>query len=266
MVLLINFPPPTEGVQLQQANTSVDIDGTNLGSGTLFIAENYVAWQKAEDGKGFSLQYPIISCHAISRDLTAHPRECLYLMVDGKLPGEESDSDEDDDEEEGGDDDSDAGLTEIRFVPEDKNMLEPLFAAMSDCQALHPDPEDVDSEEEGYGGFDYQEEQEEQEEEYTENAYGGFDYQEEQEEEYTENGVPNANGASATAATAPSSTVTETQEQLAHFAHVLQLGQGDGPGPSGALQPVMSPSGDAGAAEEDEEMDVGQFQDADAME
>ena len=47
-----------------------------------------VAWQKESDGLGFSLQYPGISCHAISRDLSSFPHECLYLMIDGKLPGE----------------------------------------------------------------------------------------------------------------------------------------------------------------------------------
>ena len=46
-----------------------------------------VAWQKEDDGQGFSLQYPAISCHAVSRDLSSFPHECLYLMIDGKLSG-----------------------------------------------------------------------------------------------------------------------------------------------------------------------------------
>lgn len=33
------------------------------------------------------------------------------------------------------------------FVPEDKSALDPIFKALSDCQVLHPDPED----EEGQG-------------------------------------------------------------------------------------------------------------------
>lgn len=39
--------------------------------------------------QGFSLEYPHISLHAISRDEQAHPRQCLYVMVDAKvdLPG-----------------------------------------------------------------------------------------------------------------------------------------------------------------------------------
>lgn len=39
--------------------------------------------------QGFSLEYPHISLHAISRDEQVHPRQCLYIMVDAKvdLPG-----------------------------------------------------------------------------------------------------------------------------------------------------------------------------------
>lgn len=39
-------------------------------------------------GMGFCLEYPSISLHAISRDLTAYPQEHLYVMVNAKLSGE----------------------------------------------------------------------------------------------------------------------------------------------------------------------------------
>merc|ERR1719428_2458467 len=39
---------------------------------------------------------------------------------------------------------SDGGMTEIRFVPDDKAALDAMFASMSECQALHPDPVDSD--------------------------------------------------------------------------------------------------------------------------
>ena len=32
------------------------------------------------------------------------------------------------------DEDSDGGMTEIRFVPDDKNQLDGMFAIMSECQ------------------------------------------------------------------------------------------------------------------------------------
>ena len=46
-----------------------------------------VIWRNSS-GQGFSLQYPSISLHAVSRDLAAFSQECLYLMVDGKLNGQ----------------------------------------------------------------------------------------------------------------------------------------------------------------------------------
>ena len=48
-------------------------------------------------------------------------------------------------------------MTEIRFVPDDGSSLDAMFAAMSECQALHPDTDD--SEEEGM--YDDAEEEEE---------------------------------------------------------------------------------------------------------
>lgn len=40
-----------------------------------------VCWV-AESGQGFTLDYPSISLHAVSRDLSSFPNECLYLMLD----------------------------------------------------------------------------------------------------------------------------------------------------------------------------------------
>ena len=36
-------------------------------------------------------------------------------------------------------------VTEIRFVPDDKSVLEFLFKNMNDCQLLHPDATQSDS-------------------------------------------------------------------------------------------------------------------------
>jgi nucleotide-sensitive chloride channel 1A len=48
-----------------------------------------------------------------------------------------------------GDEESEEGvqnMTEMRFVPDDKGMLDAMFHAMSECQSLHPDPQDSFSE------------------------------------------------------------------------------------------------------------------------
>lgn len=147
MVLLSSCSPPDEGIRKKQDNTSAFIGDKSLGKGTLFIAESCLSWLSTEhDGQGFSLQYPGISIHAISRDLNAFPQECLYLMVNGDLT---DDADKVQDESDDDDEDIEPS-TEMRFVPEDKTVLDQLYQAMSDCQMLHPDQDDSDFDE---GGF-----------------------------------------------------------------------------------------------------------------
>ncbi|KAA0715256.1 Methylosome subunit pICln [Triplophysa tibetana] len=171
MVVLKSQSPPSEGIRLQQAETSAVLDGKRLGSGTLFVTETRLSWF---DGScmGFSLEYPSISLHAISRDLGAFPEEHLYVMVNAKLDADDGETEmkdkapeepgEDEDESDGGSEDSET-ITEIRFVPSDKAALEPMFSAMCDCQALHPDPEDADTDDDDYEGEEYDVEEAEQE-------------------------------------------------------------------------------------------------------
>ncbi|KAM3874786.1 methylosome subunit pICln [Diretmus argenteus] len=152
MVLLKTLPPPTEGVKHEQAETTAVLDGKGLGCGTLYVAETRLSWFDGS-GLGFSLEYPSISLHAISRDLGAYPQEHLYVMVNAKLSDENEaemaedtlDKDDEDASSDDDDDDEEGAISEIRFVPSDKAALESMFSAMCECQALHPDPEDDDS-------------------------------------------------------------------------------------------------------------------------
>ncbi|XP_054990015.1 methylosome subunit pICln isoform X2 [Sorex araneus] len=93
MNLLRSFPPPgpADGVRRQQADTEAVLDGQGLGTGTLYIAESRLSWLDGS-GLGFSLEYPNISLHAVSRDLNAYPREHLYVMVNTKF-GEQGQGD-----------------------------------------------------------------------------------------------------------------------------------------------------------------------------
>ncbi|XP_066216795.1 methylosome subunit pICln isoform X3 [Saccopteryx leptura] len=152
MSFLKSFPPPgsAEGLRQQQPDTEAVLNGKGLGTGTLYIAESRLSWLDGS-GLGFSLEYPTISLHAVSRDLTAYPREHLYVMVNAKF-GEESKESDADEEEEDSDDDIEP-IAEFRFVPSDKSALEAMFTAMCECQALHPDPEDEDSDD--YDGEEY---------------------------------------------------------------------------------------------------------------
>jgi nucleotide-sensitive chloride channel 1A len=42
MVVLSNFPPPTDGIRHEQPSTTVHINDRELGKGTLFITERLV--------------------------------------------------------------------------------------------------------------------------------------------------------------------------------------------------------------------------------
>ncbi|XP_069325301.1 methylosome subunit pICln isoform X2 [Eulemur rufifrons] len=154
MSFLKSFPPPgpAEGLRQQQPDTEAVLNGKGLGTGTLYIAESRLSWLDGS-GLGFSLEYPTISLHAVSRDLNAYPREHLYVMVNAKFGEESKESVADEEEEDSDDDDDVEPITEFRFVPSDKSALEAMFTAMCECQALHPDPEDEDSDD--YDGDEY---------------------------------------------------------------------------------------------------------------
>ncbi|KAM8975827.1 methylosome subunit pICln [Pelodytes ibericus] len=150
--VLSSFSPPADGVRRLQPGTEAVVSGKGLGPGTLYIAESRLAWLNGS-GLGFILEYPSISLHAISRDTTAYPEEHLYVMVNKKIGDNESKEqtmNEDGEEEEESDDDEEP-ITEIRFVPAEKSDLGEMFTAMCDCQALHPDPEDQDSDDDFEG-------------------------------------------------------------------------------------------------------------------
>ncbi|KAF4533290.1 hypothetical protein B566_EDAN004410 [Ephemera danica] len=146
MVVLSSFLTPTEGIRHEQPNTVSYLNTRQLGKGTLYITESRVSWRDSTSGEGFSLEYPHITLHAVSRDLTSFPQECLYLMLDADVEKTGGDSGSEEDE------DDDAGMTEIRFIPDDKGVLNLLFDVVKDCQTLHPDPEDSfsDAEDEIY--------------------------------------------------------------------------------------------------------------------
>lgn len=138
MVVMTTFPPPTEGLHHVQDKTEAFIHDKSCGVGTLYIAADRLSWSDPESGKGFSLEYPSISLHAICRDTSQFPHECIYCMMDSPLDDGGNDSDSDD---------SDGKVGEVRFVPEDKSALDVMFKALSECQVLHPDPENEEGEE-----------------------------------------------------------------------------------------------------------------------
>ncbi|CAF0893122.1 unnamed protein product [Brachionus calyciflorus] len=140
--------PQTDDIKIQAVDTKAFIGEREFGTGVLIISEKNFLW-KNNNGSDINLNYPNIALHAISKDLNAFPHECLYLITDhpiefneGKVElKEEEDNDSDESDE----------ITPLRFVPADRTLLDPIFKAINECQALYPDEEmsgDEESEEE----------------------------------------------------------------------------------------------------------------------
>ncbi|PAA94883.1 hypothetical protein BOX15_Mlig030978g1, partial [Macrostomum lignano] len=175
-------PPPTEGLRCSMPGAEAWLGSRRLGTGCLYVAESRLAWfgDGPAQSVGFSLNYPAIGLHGLAKSGGADARSHLYLLVRGDLLGEAGQSGNGADGEEDGDGDDCGDFqddnedsetdTEVRFyAPADApgDALMTVFQAVSDCQALHPDAEDTDSNEEddeeadddvddGNGdGFDY---------------------------------------------------------------------------------------------------------------
>lgn len=85
---------------------------------------------------GYVEELNCISCHCSGELLLV----CL-LAGDGEGDADNKDDDENDDD----DDEEEQESTVMKFLPEDTAALDAMYQAMSQCQALNPDPNDSDS-------------------------------------------------------------------------------------------------------------------------
>jgi len=144
---LTALPPTTDDVALTLDSVQVFINSDLQGKASLHVTRTRLSWVM-ESGQTFSLDYPSINMHSISRDTTIFPNECLFLMVDGNLRakveaimrGESPTLSKGDDE-----------LSDLKFVLPDSSQLQSLFDCMSDCQALHEDEMPIRMEDEAEG-------------------------------------------------------------------------------------------------------------------
>jgi nucleotide-sensitive chloride channel 1A len=148
-----------EEVRLQQAGVQLYLTGGaegGEGEGTLVLTTRNVLWLSSTDAaKGYKVDFPTISLHAISRDPASFPVPCVYCQLDIEeecMLQQDSglDEGEEGDEEEGETETS--GVSEARFVPAEESELESIFRVFCECALLNPS----DDEEEGGdadGGF-----------------------------------------------------------------------------------------------------------------
>ncbi|GFS77753.1 methylosome subunit pICln [Nephila pilipes] len=150
MVLLRNFPVPTEGVNHVQPNTRAFFKSECLGKGTLYASKSILCWLSSS-GEGFSLLYSSIAMHAISFDHRAFPEPCILMMITERImqkedPNELSSALNSMSVSRGVD--KKVELHQLCFVPDDLKMLDTMFDAIRACSTLNPVLEIEEMEEE----------------------------------------------------------------------------------------------------------------------
>ncbi|CAH0546675.1 unnamed protein product [Brassicogethes aeneus] len=146
MVIVNSFNQPESTIRLQQADVRAVLDKKDLGLGTLFISDSTLSWQEKDD-KGFSIDFPDISLHAISRDRNLHPRDSIYIIVDSHfcLQGDDVQP-QNGNGDEGDSEASEADISELILEPQNPLTIPALYETLKICQELNPDPADVDDE------------------------------------------------------------------------------------------------------------------------
>lgn len=124
----------------REEKVSVYFGEADQGKGILEINENVLIWKN--ESKSLKFYYPSISLHAISRETSKFPHECIYCLVDSEPDSSEMETEERDPE---------TPVSEVRFVPDNKDSIQVMYNAITTCQELHPDPDEELSEEEEEG-------------------------------------------------------------------------------------------------------------------
>ncbi|CAG9573033.1 unnamed protein product [Danaus chrysippus] len=167
VVVSSTFAAPVEGVLFQSPSTKLLVNDQELGTATLYITENNVVWGGGVSTSGvaaptISLLYPSISLHAVQRE----PSPALYMVLNYELrlpelnqqgSGDAPSNEDDDDDEFDADDQP---ITQLRFIPQNEADLNPMYTAMIQGQALHPDPADEVDEDPYMDGEDFDDDEE----------------------------------------------------------------------------------------------------------
>mmetsp|Transcript_18292 Transcript_18292/g.27408 ORF Transcript_18292/g.27408 Transcript_18292/m.27408 type:complete len:134 (+) Transcript_18292:42-443(+) len=95
-------------------------DKKSLGSGTLFVTTKSITWLSSENKElGYSLDYPSLTMHAISKDSKHFKNACIYGQI-----GFEGD--------------------DFYIVIAEESEITKVYDTICQCSALHPD-EDADN-------------------------------------------------------------------------------------------------------------------------
>ncbi|KAI0636173.1 regulator of volume decrease after cellular swelling-domain-containing protein [Trametes polyzona] len=121
----------------KEENVSVTLDppldtftAEDAANGALYVIESHLVFMSAT-GRGFQVEYPSITLHAISR---GEKGPSIYCQLDDTPHPNENGQPEPENEEDLAD------MRELTILPKDSSALEPIFEALSLCASLHPDP------------------------------------------------------------------------------------------------------------------------------
>ncbi|KIP11057.1 hypothetical protein PHLGIDRAFT_21938 [Phlebiopsis gigantea 11061_1 CR5-6] len=117
----------------KEENVSITIDpalpefsAEDCANGALYVIESALVFMSTT-GRGFKVEYPSITLHAVSR---AENGPSIYCQLDESSPEAPAEDDEVPD------------MRELIIIPKAAEALEPIFEALSLCASLHPDPAD----------------------------------------------------------------------------------------------------------------------------
>ncbi|KAJ7284619.1 regulator of volume decrease after cellular swelling-domain-containing protein [Mycena rebaudengoi] len=110
----VALDPPLDGFTAQDCQ------------GTLFVLESVLVFWSTT-GRGFQVEYPAITLHAVSRGEAGPSIYCQLDEHAGEADASAAANDEMSD------------MRELTIVPQSASSLEPIFEALSRCASLHPD-------------------------------------------------------------------------------------------------------------------------------
>lgn len=124
----VKFDPPIQ-----------ELSPDELKGGTLYVVESLMIYMASSGSKGFTIAYPNITLHAISRSESG---PSVYCQIDPS-PGDNGEVNQSDEDV--------VEMIELTLVPTETSSVETIFEALSICASLHPDPgADEDADEDAF--------------------------------------------------------------------------------------------------------------------
>jgi nucleotide-sensitive chloride channel 1A len=124
-----------DGIDVTFEPPIADLSSEVLTQGTIYISESALIYFSHISNRGFKVDYPVITLHAISRSESG---PSIYCQLDESAENEEQPTDADD------------FMREMTLAPQNAETLESIFENLSFCASLHPDPPSSGEETDGH--------------------------------------------------------------------------------------------------------------------